>query len=463
MAVVTITPRTVFNGSASYLTVTDSNNMLTDTSSTNYGTVQCTRQSTSSYYVYLRDFDWDVVPSNATVSNISIKVKGYHSGGNTGSISMYNGTSTSVSACGTGSAFGTSVSTITFTNTTISWATLKSYGSDFGMRINCRRNSSRTANTIYIYGAEIDVTYSAETVHVTGVSLNKNATSIEEGATEQLTATVAPSNATDKSVTWSSSNTSIATVDSSGLVTAVSAGSATITVTTTDGGYTATCAVTVTQPTYTQYRVATTMQPGKSYLIANGNSGNVYLLSNEANGSRTLKGVAATVVNGIISVTGSTEAKCLFSCVETISGNNITTGISLNGQYLYSDNASGLRMNTVANLDRWWHYVDNKFWQFKNSSSNGYTDTSSEYKYYLSWTNGNATDAHVDTTSIEASNIPLTYLFEEYVPSTDTIYFKDNGAWVTATKAYKKVNGSWVEQSDLTNVFQSGTNYIKGN
>ena len=60
-----------------------------------------------------------------------------------------------------------------------------------------------------------------------------------------LEATVSPDNATNKSVTWESNNTSVATVDANGKVSAVAAGSATITVTTVDGGETATCAVTV--------------------------------------------------------------------------------------------------------------------------------------------------------------------------------------------------------------------------
>lgn len=83
------------------------------------------------------------------------------------------------------------------------------------------------------------------TVSVTGVSLNKNSTSITVGGAETLEATVAPSNATNQGVSWSSSNTSIATV-TNGTVRGVAEGSATITVTTSDGGFTATCAVTVT-------------------------------------------------------------------------------------------------------------------------------------------------------------------------------------------------------------------------
>ena len=86
------------------------------------------------------------------------------------------------------------------------------------------------------------------TVPVTGVSLNKSSTSLTVGKTEILTATVTPTNATNKAVTWSSNNTAVATVDN-GTITAKAKGSATITVRTSDGNKTATCAVTVTETT----------------------------------------------------------------------------------------------------------------------------------------------------------------------------------------------------------------------
>ena len=84
-----------------------------------------------------------------------------------------------------------------------------------------------------------------ETVAVTGVSLSPSSTSVEAGQDVTLTATVSPSDATNKTVTWTSSDTTIATV-SGGIVSGVAEGSATITATTSDGGYTATCSVTVT-------------------------------------------------------------------------------------------------------------------------------------------------------------------------------------------------------------------------
>ncbi len=85
----------------------------------------------------------------------------------------------------------------------------------------------------------------AVVVHVESVSLDKTELQLAVGENATLSAAITPENATDKNVTWSSDNETIATVDANGVVTAASPGSATITVTTADGGKTATCAVTV--------------------------------------------------------------------------------------------------------------------------------------------------------------------------------------------------------------------------
>jgi len=95
------------------------------------------------------------------------------------------------------------------------------------------------------YTANSAITVNPQTVSVTGVSISQNSLDLNTGETYQLSATITPSNATDQSVTWSVGNASVATVNSSGLVSAVSAGTTTITVTTNDGGYAATSEVTV--------------------------------------------------------------------------------------------------------------------------------------------------------------------------------------------------------------------------
>lgn len=82
----------------------------------------------------------------------------------------------------------------------------------------------------------------------TSVALNKTTLTLDTGKTSNLKATVYPSNAANKKCTWSSSNTSVATVDGNGKVTAKKAGTATITVKTSNGK-TATCKVTVNLPT----------------------------------------------------------------------------------------------------------------------------------------------------------------------------------------------------------------------
>ena len=82
---------------------------------------------------------------------------------------------------------------------------------------------------------------------VTDVELDQDTLSLEVGKSSQLSAQVKPANATNKNVIWSSSNESVASVDENGMVTAMEAGEATITVTTEDGGFTDTCSVTVTE------------------------------------------------------------------------------------------------------------------------------------------------------------------------------------------------------------------------
>lgn len=88
-----------------------------------------------------------------------------------------------------------------------------------------------------------------EVIRVEGVTLNKTSLEMHIGESETLLATVSPENANDKSLTWTSSNDAVASINE-GRVVALSAGEATITVTTTDGGKTATCAVIVLEDTF---------------------------------------------------------------------------------------------------------------------------------------------------------------------------------------------------------------------
>jgi len=136
--------------------------------------------------------------------------------------------------------------------------------------------------------ASCTVTVKQKEIAITGVSLNKSTTSITEGESETLTATITPSNATgDKTVKWSSSNAEVAAVDSNGKVTAKKAGTAVITATSSNRK-TASCTVTVKQKdTYTGLRVVngtltyfTNGQADKTYTGFVSYAGNNYYVIN---------------------------------------------------------------------------------------------------------------------------------------------------------------------------------------
>lgn len=147
-------------------------------------------------------------------------------------------------------------------------------------------------------------------ISVTGVSLDKSSATLTVGGTTQLTETVAPSGATNKNVTWSSSDEAVATVSDSGLVTAVGVGSATITVTTVNGSFTATCAITVNPVRVT----GVTLNQSTATLTV---GGTVSLTATVAPSNATNKNVtwssnntsAATVnSNGVVTAVGVGEA-----------------------------------------------------------------------------------------------------------------------------------------------------------
>ena len=108
-----------------------------------------------------------------------------------------------------------------------------------------------TANDGSGVSASCVVTVEKKVVAVSKISLSQTAATLIEGEDLTLTAMVTPDDAADKSISWSSSNPSVATVDNTGKVTAVAAGTAIITATANDGsGVSASCEVTVTKPTY---------------------------------------------------------------------------------------------------------------------------------------------------------------------------------------------------------------------
>ena len=132
--------------------------------------------------------------------------------------------------------------TVTWTSSNTSVATV-SNGVITGVGVGSATITAKTSNDL-TKTVSVTVTRNPNIVAATGISVSPQTLTLTEGDSSTITATVTPSNATNKTVTWSSSDSSVATVDSNGNVKAVKEGSATITAQTSNG-YKATATVTV--------------------------------------------------------------------------------------------------------------------------------------------------------------------------------------------------------------------------
>lgn len=178
--------------------------------------------------------------------------------------------------------------------------------------------------------ATCSVTVKPKTVSVTGISLDRTSVTLLEGETTTIVATVYPSNATNKSTFWYSSNPTVASVDGNGVVSAMTAGTAVITVTTDDGGKTATCTVTVNPKTIAVTGVSldracvTLLEGDAATLVAtvypsNATNKNVsWNSSNPSVASVDKYGMVTALRNGASTITVETEDGGWKSCCEIV-------------------------------------------------------------------------------------------------------------------------------------------------
>lgn len=142
MASIRLIPSTHYLSSSQYLSVSNKNRMYNNTDNTNYATVTNSQNGTTSYYIYLRGFNFSDIPYGAIINSFNIKLKAYESGVSTNTNyvpCLCNGTTTIANT--SSDTITTSVQTLTFPNGNLTFDTIKSYGSNFGIRINCRRNN----------------------------------------------------------------------------------------------------------------------------------------------------------------------------------------------------------------------------------------------------------------------------------------------------------------------------------
>lgn len=202
MATIRLVPSTYYLSSTSYLSVSNADNMYNNTDNGNYATVYNSRASTTSYYIYLRGFNFDDIPSGAIINSFKVKLKAYESGVSTSdSYKPYlaNGTTAINGSC---TAITTSATVHEFTGITADWEDIVGYGDNFGIRINCRRASRNTAGYVYIYGAEIEVDYTVPNPATVTSTLTGDGTISPSGATQtfegaEYTLTITPTNKSD--------------------------------------------------------------------------------------------------------------------------------------------------------------------------------------------------------------------------------------------------------------------------
>ena len=449
-------PSTYYLSNSSYLAVSNASNMYANTDSTTYGTITHNRASTSStYYAYLRGFNFDAIPSNAIVTAFTVKIKASATGHTTSTntsyyMSLYNGT-TAIGSTQASGRLGTSVQTFTFSNGSLDWETLKGYGANFGIRIPLRRASQNTADVVSVYGAEIEVTYTVPNPATVTSTLSGNGTISPNGATStyegaEYTLTITPSDPSD-TVTVTNNG-----VDVTSQLVAHGQGD-TVTIVPDD----VTTSSIQSGSSYAEYAVGHSAESPNTQ----GTSSNMYASQNStgyAEYSFDFSGIPsnATIEDIEVRCYGHRENSTVDSThVSKCCLYRGSTAISSEVEFPNTSNSiitlTPTTMPTRSELDS----------VVVRHTVGYYGGLVLGISFEVTYSTGSGVDHYTYTYTVSGdATIAVTIGGAQAQPK---LYTKISGSWTEVSKAYKKVNGSWVEQSDLTTAFSSGVNYLKGN
>ena len=193
MATIRLIPSTYSLSNTKYLSVSNASNMYNNTDNTTYATVNHTRTSTTSYYIYVKGFNFNDIPADAIINSATIKVKAKVTRAGSYAPALYNNTTSLDQNLSRNIDTTTTTSTVDITS---NWETYKGYGSNFGIRLRLSRSSRYTASSMNIYGAEILVDYTVPTYHNVSVTQSTGGTislsqsgQVLEGTTITVTAT----------------------------------------------------------------------------------------------------------------------------------------------------------------------------------------------------------------------------------------------------------------------------------
>lgn len=437
MATIKLTPSTYYLSSSSYLSVSNASNMYADCDSTTYATVTNSRTSTTSYYIYVRGFDFSSLPTGAIVNDFTVRLKARESGVSTStSYKPYlaNGTSAINGSC---DVITTTAATHEFTGISADWDDLVGYGSNFGIRINCRRASRNTTGYMYIYGAEIEVDYTIPVHHSVTVS-----------NTSSATVTVSDSNPLE------GTNVEVRASTVSGI-------------TVTDNGADVTSQFVQRTETGESYSV---VNVGDYGFTLNGSTG--YYVSQNEGISKTAAlcrvdfhvPVAATITFTYINYAEQGYDFGVFG--------NVDVPLS---EYYYAAGSSGATI-TDSSYKR---ACNTSTYNTSSTQTLTYSMAAGDHSIWVKYSKDDASDDNYDTLqfkvaiSLDEPFTPSTYWGYDITNvradhaivvaavATTALYVKLNGSWVQVTTAYRKVSGAW-QQVALDQAFDSSNRYVRG-
>lgn len=463
MATIRLIPSTYYLSSSSYLSVSNAANMYSNTDDSNYATVTNSRTSTTSYYIYVRGFNFDDIPSAAVVTDFTIKLKARQSGVSTStSYKPYlaNGTSAINGTC---DVITTTVDTYTFTGLSADWEDIKGYGENFGIRINCRRASRNTTGYMYIYGAEIEVTYTVPDPRTITSTLSGEGTISPSGAItsyngEEYELIITPTNKSDQ-VTVTQDG-----VDITSQLVAHGAGD-TISATPDDVN---TSGI-QSGSSYASYCIGHSAENPTS----SGTSSNMYSSSGST-------GYAAYSFDFSAIPSNATIEEIAVRCYGHRESSTIDSSHVSNVALYYGNTMKGEDVDfpstsnslvTIENTGTWTRAeLDNLTLRHTVGYYGGLV---LGITVEVTYSTGSGIDHYTYTYTVSGdSTIAVT--IGSVTPTGDKIFRKINGSWVQASKelvkvngtwrevskVYEKVNGSWVEQSDKSAMFNPNAIYI---
>lgn len=333
-----------------YQWYSENNSYATVTSSTRYNATVKGVKATSSCKVYFKcsyfidgfyrtmDFYYTITVKSTSVSVTSVSL-------DRSSISMKEGSTEWLTA----SVYPTNATNknVTWSSSNTSVASVSSYGQVSAKSAGTATITCRAADGSGKY-ATCRVSVESATVYVSSITLNKTSVSLNVGGTSQLSASVYPTTATNRSVSWTSDDTSVATVSSNGLVTAKSAGTAVITCKAKDGsGKKTTCTIIVKEPvkpaSITLSKTKATLAEGESLQLtatvtpSDANNKTVTWMSDNTDvATVTANGLVTAKCVGIANVIVTTSNNLAAVCTITVENKNVGEPTMWSGHYRVS-------------------------------------------------------------------------------------------------------------------------------